>query len=118
VPKVAAHSSQVLRLTLLASEIVEAVLDGREPAELQRMICWMGFRWSGRGNSASSAGSRIGGNDTGKRTLLARPHESALRQIAVMSAKYAQGPSCGTERPVLIKRRMVALENGDDLNGR
>ena len=29
------YISRVLRLTLLASEIVEAILDGRQPAELQ-----------------------------------------------------------------------------------
>ena len=29
------YVSQVLRLTLLAPEIVEAILDGRQPAELQ-----------------------------------------------------------------------------------
>ena len=40
------------------------------------MICWTGFRWSGRGNS--SAGSRIGGNDSGKRTSLARRQEGRI----------------------------------------
>lgn len=29
------YASRVLRLTLLAPEIVEAILDGRQPAELQ-----------------------------------------------------------------------------------
>jgi hypothetical protein len=31
----ATYVSRILRLTLLASEIVEAILDGRQPAELQ-----------------------------------------------------------------------------------
>jgi hypothetical protein len=31
----ATYVSRVLRLTLLAPEIVEAILDGRRPAELQ-----------------------------------------------------------------------------------
>ena len=31
----ATYVSRVLRLTLLAPEIVEAILDGRQPAELQ-----------------------------------------------------------------------------------
>ena len=35
-PRVSAtYVSRVLRLTLLAPEIVEAILDGRQPAELQ-----------------------------------------------------------------------------------
>ena len=33
--RIATYVSQVLRLTLLAPEIVEAILDGRQPAELQ-----------------------------------------------------------------------------------
>lgn len=31
----ATHVSRILRLTLLAPEIVEAILDGRQPVELQ-----------------------------------------------------------------------------------
>ena len=43
------YVSRVLRLTLLAPEIVEAILDGRQPAELQLDDLLEGFRWSGRG---------------------------------------------------------------------
>ena len=41
------YVSRVLRLTLLAPEIVEAILDGRQPAELQLDDLLEGFRWSG-----------------------------------------------------------------------
>ena len=46
----ATYVSRVLRLTLLAPEIVEAILDGRQPAELQLDDLLRDFRWSGRGN--------------------------------------------------------------------
>ena len=46
----ATYVSRVLRLTLLAPEIVEAILDGRQPGSCSWMICWRGFRWRGRGN--------------------------------------------------------------------
>ena len=36
----ATYVSRVLRLTLLAPEIVEAILDGRQPAELQLEGYW------------------------------------------------------------------------------
>ena len=62
-------------------EGVHATLEGYSQQRRNWMICWMGFRWSGRGNSASSAGSRIDRNDSGKRTSLARRQESALRQV-------------------------------------
>lgn len=48
----ATHVSRVLRLTLLAPDIVEAVLDGRMGGSRRScswMICWRVFRWSGRG---------------------------------------------------------------------
>jgi hypothetical protein len=51
------YVSRVLRLTLLAPEIVEAILDGRQP-RCSWMICWKGFRWSGLG-SATAAGRQI-----------------------------------------------------------
>jgi hypothetical protein len=42
------YVSQVLRLTLLAPEIVEAILDGRQPAEMQLDDLLKGFplEWS------------------------------------------------------------------------
>jgi hypothetical protein len=46
-----AYVSRVLRLTLLAPEIVEGILEGRQPQGLQ-LICWRGFRWSGRGHGS------------------------------------------------------------------
>ncbi len=44
------YVSQVLRLTLLAPEIVEAILDGRQPAELQLDDLLEGFplEWVGQ----------------------------------------------------------------------
>jgi len=50
------YVSRVLRLTLLAPEIVEAILDGRQPAELQLDDLLAGFplEWDGqRGHFAS-----------------------------------------------------------------
>ena len=45
----ATYVSRVLRLTLLAPEIVEAILDGRQPAELQLDDLLEGFpvEWDG-----------------------------------------------------------------------
>ena len=57
----ATYVSRVLRLTLLAPEIVEAILDGRQPAELQLDDLLEGFPldWEGQRNYlAIRAGSR------------------------------------------------------------
>ena len=47
------YVSRVLRLTLLAPEIVEAILDGRQPAELQLDDLLEGFplEWEGQRSS-------------------------------------------------------------------
>jgi hypothetical protein len=54
----ATYVSRVLRLTLLAPEIVEAILDGRQPAELQLDDLLGGFRWCGRGRKRECAVGR------------------------------------------------------------
>jgi hypothetical protein len=44
----ATYVSRVLRLTLLAPEIVEALLDGRQHRRgCSWMICWRAFSWGG-----------------------------------------------------------------------
>ena len=52
----ATYVSRVLRLTLLAPEIVEAILDGRQPAELQLDDLLEGFplEWEGQRRLGSS----------------------------------------------------------------
>ena len=50
----ATYVSRVLRLTLIAPEIVQAILDARQPADLQLDDLLEGFRWSGRGNGRRS----------------------------------------------------------------
>ena len=54
------YVSRVLRLTLLAPEIVEAILDGRQPAELQLDDLREGFplEWEGQHLMARHVGSK------------------------------------------------------------
>jgi len=46
----ATYVSRILRLTLLSPEIVEAILDGRQPAELQLDDLLKGFSLEWRAN--------------------------------------------------------------------
>jgi hypothetical protein len=54
----ATYVSRVLRLTLLAPEIVEAILDGRQPAELQLDDLLRGFpvEWDAQRSGSSVRG--------------------------------------------------------------
>ena len=54
------YVSRVLRLTLLAPEIVEAILDGRQPAELQLADLLEGFplEWAGQSKGLGIKGPR------------------------------------------------------------
>ena len=55
----ATYVSRVLRLTLLAPDIVEAILDGRQPAELQLDDLLAGFSldWEGQRSGLGGLGS-------------------------------------------------------------
>ena len=54
----ATYVSRVLRLTLLAPEIVEAILDGRQPAEMQLDDLLAGFplEWDRQSGSLAIIG--------------------------------------------------------------
>jgi hypothetical protein len=45
------YVSRILRLTLLAPEIVEAILDGRQPAELHDLLEAFPLEWEGQRKS-------------------------------------------------------------------
>jgi hypothetical protein len=50
----ATYVSRILRLTLLAPEIVEALLDGRQHRRgCSWMICWRAFSWGGWASARS-----------------------------------------------------------------
>ena len=51
------YASRILRLTLLAPEIVEAILEGGSRRSCSLMICWMGFRWVGTSSACTAPGS-------------------------------------------------------------
>ena len=48
------YVGRVIRLTLLAPDIVEAILGGRQPASLQLDRLVRGFRWDGRPSAKPS----------------------------------------------------------------
>ena len=52
----ATYVSRILRLTLLAPEIVEAILDGRQPAELQLDDLLQGFPLDWEGQIGNTCG--------------------------------------------------------------
>ena len=60
------YVSRILRLTLLAPEIVEAILDGRQPAELQLDDLLEGFplEWEGQRRSLAISSASVPGAPT------------------------------------------------------
>ena len=58
----ATYVSRILRLTLLAPDIVEAILDGRQPAELQLDVLLKGFpvEWEAQRSATVTLRARCG----------------------------------------------------------
>lgn len=55
----ATYVSRILGLTLLASDIVEAILDRGSRPSYNLMIFWSGFRWLGNGREGAPACSEV-----------------------------------------------------------
>ena len=66
------YVSRVLRLTLLAPEIVEAILEGRQPAELQLDDLLEGSPWSGRRNRVAPSRNAFDRSDMSRKRKLFR----------------------------------------------
>ena len=83
------YMSRVLRLTLLAPDIVEAILDGRQPEgmRLEELLEGLrGWMWDGQRRSASGERSRtLGGAAIGRR--LPRPIFAAMNGVALAATR-------------------------------
>jgi hypothetical protein len=58
----ATYASRILRMTLLAPDIVEAILDGRQPAEMQldNLLEAFPLNWEGQRSFGGSESSPVG----------------------------------------------------------
>jgi hypothetical protein len=85
--------SRLLRLTLLAPEIVEAILDGRQPAGLQLGTCKRDLRWSGSGSTEPVPIYSLGtapqrGEGRGEVTMFIKSFRATVAAIAIFGGTY------------------------------
>ena len=76
------YMSRVLRLTLLAPDIVEAILVGRQPAELQLDDLLKGFPLEWKGQFGLISRDRVDRTESGERTSLVRHQKVRIAPFA------------------------------------
>ena len=92
------YMSRVLRLTLLASDSVEAILDGRQPEGMRQAVLLDGFRWSRRQRRSGGESHEPRRPDAGLAFRVAPPQLGTAEQTVITfpSAKRCQLAGLGS----------------------